>query len=280
TWLMSTRRAPRSLSCTLSPTSRPCNSIGKERTSGPSRRTNTSNRSGSRSTGRPASRSWGGCAPKRPVAVQRSPSGPSSWGGSFGWRLADLRRALLQHPLQVRQGSLVLLREHHPHHRRDIPRGRGTVDRPTSFCVDLSIRASPVRGRVRGGKRPLITRRSTMAQYLLSVHSVEGQIDTPMTDEEMQESWKQIQALNEELKSAGAWVFGGALHEPDTATVVRMSNGEVMTTDGPFAESKEHLGGFYIIEADDLDAAIGWASKTTACVMKPIEVRPFRQSEA
>ena len=119
-----------------------------------------------------------------------------------------------------------------------------------------------------------------MAQYLLSVHSVEGEVGAPMTDEEMQQSWKQIQVLNEELKSAGAWVFGGALHEPDTATVVRMSNGEVMTTDGPFAESKEHLGGFYIIEADDLDAAIGWASKTTACVMKPIEVRPFRQSEA
>ena len=118
-----------------------------------------------------------------------------------------------------------------------------------------------------------------MAQYLLSVHSVEGKIDTPMTDEEMQQSWKEIQVLNEELKSAGAWVFGGALHEPDTATVVRISDGEVLTSDGPFAESKEHLGGFYIIEAEDLDAALAWASKTTAAVMKPIEVRPFRQSE-
>ena len=119
-----------------------------------------------------------------------------------------------------------------------------------------------------------------MAQYLLSVHSVEGKIDTPMTDEEMQQSWKQIQVLNEELKSAGAWIFGGALHDPDTATVVRMSNGEVLTTDGPFAESKEHLGGFYIIEADDLDAALSWAAKTADCVNTPIEVRPFRQSEA
>src|SRR5437667_9308380 len=120
-----------------------------------------------------------------------------------------------------------------------------------------------------------------MAQYLLSVHSVEGEIDPPMTDEEMQQSWKQIQVLNEELKSAGAWVFGGALHEPDTATVVRISDGEVLTSDGPFAESKEHLGGFYIIEAEDLDAALVWASKTTAAVSKPIEVRPFRHvSEA
>ena len=119
-----------------------------------------------------------------------------------------------------------------------------------------------------------------MTKYLLSVHSVEGEVSDPMTDEEMQQSWKQIQVLNEELKSAGAWVFGGALHEPDTATVVRVSEGEVLTTDGPFAESKEHLGGFYIIEAEDLDAALAWASKTAAVVMKPIEVRPFRQTDA
>jgi hypothetical protein len=75
-------------------------------------------------------------------------------------------------------------------------------------------------------------------------------------------------------------VFGGALHEPDTATVVRVSEGEVLTTDGPFAESKEHLGGFYIIEAEDLDAALAWASKTTATVRKPIEVRPLRDGSA
>jgi hypothetical protein len=119
-----------------------------------------------------------------------------------------------------------------------------------------------------------------MTQYLLSVRSVWGEVREPMTDEEVQQSWKQVQDLNEEMKSAGAWVFGGALHEPDTATVVRMSEGEVLTTDGPFAESKEHLGGFYIIEADDLDAALAWASKATAAVRKPIEVRPFRAAES
>ena len=119
-----------------------------------------------------------------------------------------------------------------------------------------------------------------MAQYLLSVHSIEGEVGDPMTEEEMQQSWKEIQVLNEELKSAGAWVFGGALHGADTATVVRISGGEVLTTDGPFAESKEHLGGFYIIEAEDLDAALAWASKTTAAVGKPIEVRPFRAAES
>jgi hypothetical protein len=119
-----------------------------------------------------------------------------------------------------------------------------------------------------------------MAQYLLSVHSVEGEAGDPMTDEERQQSWKQIEALNEELKSAGAWVFSGRLHEPDTATVVRMSKGEVVTTDGPFVEAREHLGGFYIIEAEDLDAALGWASKATAAVGKPIEVWPFAAAEA
>ena len=119
-----------------------------------------------------------------------------------------------------------------------------------------------------------------MTQYLLSAHSVEGEARDPMTDEEMQQSYKQVGILEEEMKSAGAWLFGGALHEPDTATVVRMADGEVLTTDGPFAESKEHLGGFYIIEAEDLDAALAWASKTTAAVKKPIEVRPFRASEA
>ncbi|MGH2789253.1 MAG: YciI family protein [Actinomycetota bacterium] len=115
-----------------------------------------------------------------------------------------------------------------------------------------------------------------MAKYLLSVHSVEGEVGVPPTDEEMQRYMEQIHVLEDEMKSAGAWVFGGALHEPDTATVVRVSNDEVLTTDGPFAESKEHLGGFYIIEAEDLDAALAWASKVTALVTKPIEVRPFR----
>jgi hypothetical protein len=91
----------------------------------------------------------------------------------------------------------------------------------------------------------------------------------------MQGFMKRIFELEDEMKSAGALFFGGALHDADTATVVRMSEGEVLTTDGPFAESKEHLGGFYIIEADDLDGALAWASKTSAAVGHPIEVRPF-----
>jgi hypothetical protein len=115
-----------------------------------------------------------------------------------------------------------------------------------------------------------------MPKYMLAVHSVEGDAPDQMTEEEMQQSWKQVQILEEDMRAEGVWVFGGALHGPDTATVVRPSGGDVLTTDGPFAESKEHLGGFYLIEAPDLDAALAWASKVTAAIKKPIEVRPFR----
>jgi hypothetical protein len=114
-----------------------------------------------------------------------------------------------------------------------------------------------------------------MPQYLLSAHSVEGEAREPMTDEEMKEIYARVGALEAEMKSAGVWVFGGRLHGPDTASVVRVSEGEVIMTDGPFAEAREHLGGFYIIEAEDLDAALSWASKTADCVNTAIEVRPF-----
>jgi hypothetical protein len=127
-----------------------------------------------------------------------------------------------------------------------------------------------------GGTEPPQPREgSAMAQYLFSVHSVDGEARPEMTEEEMKQSWQKILVLEEEMKSVGALLFSGRLLEPETATVVRMSGGELLTTDGPFVESKEHLGGFYIIEADDLDAALVWASKTTEAVGQPIEVRPF-----
>jgi hypothetical protein len=119
-----------------------------------------------------------------------------------------------------------------------------------------------------------------MTHYLLSVHSIEGEAREPMTDEEMAQSHQQLGSLEQEMKSAGAWVFSGRLHEPDTATVVRLSGGEMVTTDGPFVESKEHLGGFYIIQAVDLDAALAWASRVTEAIKVPIEVRPFAGFEA
>lgn len=115
-----------------------------------------------------------------------------------------------------------------------------------------------------------------MARYMLSVHSVAA-APRQMTEEEMQQSWQKINALEEEMKASDALVLSARLHPPDTATVVRSSGGETLTTDGPFVESKEHLGGFYVIAADDLDAALGWASKVVAVINMPIEVRPFSE---
>lgn len=117
-----------------------------------------------------------------------------------------------------------------------------------------------------------------MPQYMLSVHSVEGEVREQPTEEQMKQFMGRVEALEDEMKAAGAFLFTGAMHGPDTATVVRVNDGQVLTTDGPFAEAKEHLGGFYIIEAKDLDEALGWASKTTDCVGRPIEVRPFRHA--
>ena len=114
-----------------------------------------------------------------------------------------------------------------------------------------------------------------MKQYLLAVHMVEGE---PVPSEaQMQEAYKAVDALNADLKAAGAWVFAGGLHPPATATVVRAQSGKVVTTDGPFAETKEQLGGFWIIQAPDLDAALDWAAKGSAACGDPVEVRPFQQ---
>jgi hypothetical protein len=114
-----------------------------------------------------------------------------------------------------------------------------------------------------------------MTQYLLSVHGGNGKAPEPMTDEQLRRGYEQVGKLESEMKAARALVFVGRLHEPDHARVVRPSKGRVRTTDGPYAETKEHLGGFYIVEAPDLDAALDWASKVTLAINAPIEVRPF-----
>ena len=82
-------------------------------------------------------------------------------------------------------------------------------------------------------------------------------------------------AFNEELMAAGAWVFAGGLYSKSSATVVRASDGDVSMTDGPYAESKEQMGGFWVIKAADLDAALEWAGKATVACGAPVEVRPF-----
>ncbi len=114
-----------------------------------------------------------------------------------------------------------------------------------------------------------------MSQYLLSVHSVEGESRGPSTPEERDEMMGRINQLEAEMESRGAFLFTGGLHGPDAATVVRRDDGELVMTDGPFAEAKEHIAGFYVIEAEDLDEALGWAEKVVDAVQAPIEVRPF-----
>ena len=113
-----------------------------------------------------------------------------------------------------------------------------------------------------------------MPQYLMSVYYVDGEETPP--DEVIQEMYADVNQLNQKMIDAGAWVFGGGLHTPDTATVVRSQDGEVLTTDGPFPEAKEQIGGFWVIEADDLDAALDWASQATIACRGPVEVRPFQ----
>ena len=114
-----------------------------------------------------------------------------------------------------------------------------------------------------------------MSHYLLSMHMVEDQPRPPMTPEQMQEMMGRIDALEAEMRERHAFVFTGGLHGPDASTVVARADGEFVMTDGPFAESKEHIGGFYVIEAADLDDALEWARKVVDCIGAPIEVRPF-----
>jgi hypothetical protein len=113
-----------------------------------------------------------------------------------------------------------------------------------------------------------------MKQYLLSVHMVEGEPEP--SPEEMQQAFKDVDAFNAELQQKGLWVFGGGLEPADVATVVRSSGGEVLTSDGPFAEAKEHLGGFWVIKAEDLDAALALAARASAACKGAVEVRPFQ----
>jgi hypothetical protein len=116
-----------------------------------------------------------------------------------------------------------------------------------------------------------------MKQYLLSVYSY-GRPNLP--DDETQQSFKDVGVLNREIQAKGAWIFAGGLHEPSTATTVRASGDEVITTDGPFAEAKEQLGGFWVIKAADLDEALAWAAKATVACRHPVEVRPFADEPA
>jgi hypothetical protein len=116
-----------------------------------------------------------------------------------------------------------------------------------------------------------------MKQYLLSVYHPDGADFPP---EVMEKIYRDVDALNKEIQAAGAWVFAGGLFPSSTATVLRVQDGEVLMTDGPFAEAKEHIGGFWVIKAPDLDAALAWGRKATRACAVPIEVRPFQDEAA
>jgi hypothetical protein len=114
-----------------------------------------------------------------------------------------------------------------------------------------------------------------MTQYLLSVHDPkDGRPE--MSESEMQTVFAAVDAFNDELQASGRWVFGGGLEEPTTATVVDATGADVLVTDGPYAETKEQLGGFWIVEAPDLDAALEIARRGSAACQGPVEVRPFQ----
>ena len=129
-----------------------------------------------------------------------------------------------------------------------------------------------VRGGVETGRRARSTEEAEMPNYLLSVHVNPADL----SDDEMQQSVAEVDALNAEMQTAGVWVFAGGLHPAESARVVRSTaSGEILTTDGPFAESKEQMAGFWILEAADDDAATSWARKATVACRGPVEVRPF-----
>ena len=117
-----------------------------------------------------------------------------------------------------------------------------------------------------------------MTQYLLSVYMT-GDEEAPAADE-MDRIYKAVDDFNEKVRSAGAWVFAGGLEPIEAATTVDGTKSEPIVTDGPFAESKEYLGGFWVIEAPDLDAALTWAKEGSAACVGKVEVRPFQPEPA
>ncbi|GIH25810.1 hypothetical protein Aph01nite_41200 [Acrocarpospora phusangensis] len=113
-----------------------------------------------------------------------------------------------------------------------------------------------------------------MKQYLLSVYQPDGD---PPAEIDMGAIMRDVRAWDQELRDAGAWVFTAGLHPASTATVVRAKDGDPLYTDGPYVEGKEHLGGFTVIRAEHLDAALEWAAKLGRATMLPIEVRPVHE---
>ena len=115
-----------------------------------------------------------------------------------------------------------------------------------------------------------------MPQYLISVWHDDDYSDNDWSDPEIQRLGQQVGAVNEEMERTGAWVFGAGLQPQSTATVIRSADADVSMTDGPYAETKEQMGGFWVIEAADLDAALEWAGKCATACEGPVELRPMQ----
>ena len=112
-----------------------------------------------------------------------------------------------------------------------------------------------------------------MTQYMMSVW-YPADAERPGPDE-LARITRDVGNVHEQLRAEGAWLFGGGLHEPSSATVVQARDGRAVTTDGPFVETKEVLGGFSVIEVADLDDALMWAERMSQATTCPIEVRPL-----
>ena len=117
-----------------------------------------------------------------------------------------------------------------------------------------------------------------MKQYLLSVHHESPAEVANFSDEDMQRMFKQVDEFNAHVQQAGVWVFAGGLEDIDSATVVDGRGAAAVITDGPFSETKEYLGGFWVIKAADLDEALEWARKGSAACEGRVEVRPFQDA--
>jgi len=117
-----------------------------------------------------------------------------------------------------------------------------------------------------------------MTQYLLAVNgsAADAEARAQMTMEEMQPMFEAVGRFNEKLKAEGAWVFAGGLQPIESTTTVDNTGAETVITDGPFVESKEWIGGFWVIEAADLDAALTWAAEGSKACAGRVEVRPFQ----
>lgn len=111
-----------------------------------------------------------------------------------------------------------------------------------------------------------------MTQYLLALHKAD---DDELSPEQTRQVWAGVNALADRMRDAGAFVFKSGLLPAESATVVRQSGGDFEVTDGPYTETKEHLAGFWIINAADLDEAMEWAKLAAVAELLPIEVRPF-----